>query len=85
MGDLLHFSKPVAIIILPKWPTFFCNFLKGSRYFIFLVKSFLGNFYKQLAFFYWSRWWQKDERDREKGCERMMETEREVERDREKG
>ena len=32
------------------------NFCKGVKIFHFLVKSFLGNFYRPLATFYWSRW-----------------------------
>ena len=31
-------------------------FVKVSKCFIFLVKSFLGNFYRHLATFYWSHW-----------------------------
>ena len=31
-------------------------FVKVSKSLIFLVKSFLGNFYKHLAIFYWSHW-----------------------------
>ena len=51
-----NFSKPVATIILPKPPTFKAIFVKLSKSFIFLVKSFLGNFYRHLANFYWSHW-----------------------------
>ena len=47
-----NFSKPVATIILPKLPTFQSNFVKVSKSFIFLVKSFLGNFCRHLATFY---------------------------------
>ena len=39
-----NFLNPVAIIILPKLPTFFAIFVKASKTFIFLGKSFLGNF-----------------------------------------
>ena len=49
-----NFSKPVATISLPKSPT--GNFVKVSKSLIFLEKSFLGNFYRQLAIFYWSHW-----------------------------
>ena len=49
-----NFSKPVATIILPKLPTFIGNSCKGVKSFIFLVKSFLGNFYRHLSTFYWS-------------------------------
>ena len=31
-------------------------FVKVSKSLIFLVKSFLGNFYRYLATFYWSHW-----------------------------
>ena len=37
--------KPLETINLPKSPTFLGNFFKGVKIFIFLVKSFLGNFY----------------------------------------
>ena len=56
LGDLLDFGlilKPLATIILPKSPTFLCIFYKSL---IFLAKSFLGNFYRHLATFYWSHW-----------------------------
>ena len=43
-----------ATINLPKSPTFLANFVKVSKSFIFLVKSFLGNFYRHLAIFFWS-------------------------------
>ena len=36
---------------LPKSPTFFGNFCKGFKIYHFLVKSFLGNFYRHLAIF----------------------------------
>ena len=42
-----NFLKPLADIKLPKSPTFLGNFCKG-------VKSFLGNFYRHLAIFFWS-------------------------------
>ena len=31
-------------------------FVKVSKPIIFLVKSFLGNFYRHLAIFFWSHW-----------------------------
>ena len=43
--NLGNFSKPVAPIILPKLPTFQAMFVKVWKSFIFLVKSFLGNFF----------------------------------------
>ena len=54
LGDLLDLGlllKPLATINLPKSPTFSGNFLKVSKSYIFLVKSFLGNFYRHLVFF----------------------------------
>ena len=44
------FLKPLATINLPKSLSFLCNSL------IFLVKSFLGNYYRHLAIFFWSHW-----------------------------
>ena len=52
--NLGKFSKPVTIIILPKLPTLLGNFCIGVKIFHFQVKSFLGNFYRHLANFYWS-------------------------------
>ena len=49
-----NFSKPVAKISLPKSPTFLTNSCKVSKFLFFLVKSFLGNFYRHLATFHWS-------------------------------
>ena len=49
-----NFSKPLATISLPKSPTFLDNFAMMSKSLIFLVKSFLVNFYRHLATFYWS-------------------------------
>ena len=50
------FLKPLATINLPKSPTFLGNFLKVSKSIFFLVKPFLGNFYRHLAIFFWSHW-----------------------------
>ena len=47
LGDFL---KPLATIIFPKSPTFLGNVCKGVKI-IFLLKSFLGNFYKRCAIF----------------------------------
>ena len=49
-----NFSSLWQQLILPKSPTFLGNFCKLSKSLIFLVKSFLGNFYRHLAIFYWS-------------------------------
>ena len=46
-----NFLKPLATINLPKSPTFLGNFCKGVKNFNFLVKSFLGNFYRYLVIF----------------------------------
>ena len=54
LGDLLHFGqllKPEAAIAFPKLPLFLGNILKVSKSFIFLVKSFFGNFNRHLATF----------------------------------
>ena len=52
LGDLLHFGKTVATIILPNRPNFQAIFVKLSKSFIF------GNFYRHLAIFYWSHCFQ---------------------------
>ena len=46
-----NFSKPLATIKLPKSSPFLDNFWKVSKSSIFLVKSFLGSFYRYLATF----------------------------------
>ena len=51
-----NYSKPVATIILPKFHTVVAIFVKVSKVFTFLVKYVLGNFYSNLASFYWSHW-----------------------------
>ena len=51
LDDLLDFGqllKPLATINLPKFLTFFVQVSKGV---IFLLKSFLGNFYRHFAIF----------------------------------
>ena len=55
LGDLLDFGQ-VFKINLPKSPSFLGIFVKVSKYIIFLVKSFLGNFYGHLAIIFWSHW-----------------------------
>ena len=40
----------------PNLPYSCAIFVKVSKSLIFLVKSFLGNFYRHLATFYWSHW-----------------------------
>ena len=51
------FLKPLAIINLPKSPTFIGNFVNVFKSIIFLVKSFLGNFYRHFVIFFWSHFW----------------------------
>ena len=51
-----HFLKPMATINLPKSHKFLGIFVKVSKTLIFLVKSYLGNFYRHLAIFFWSHW-----------------------------
>ena len=56
LGDLLDFGKflkPLATLNLPKSPTFLGIFVKVSKSIIFLVKQFLGDFYRHLAIFFW--------------------------------
>ena len=48
------FLKPSATINLSQSPPLLGNFVKVSKSFIFLVKSFLGNFYRHLVNFIWS-------------------------------
>ena len=57
---LWTFLKPLAIIIFPKSSTFLGIFVKVSKSIMFLVKSFLGNFYSHLAIFFWSHCWQDE-------------------------
>ena len=52
-----NFLKPLLTINLPKSATFLGNFVKVSKSLFFLVKSFIGNFYRHLAAFYWSHCW----------------------------
>ena len=55
LGELLDFGqlwKLFAKINLPKSSTF----LGVSKSIIFLVKSFLGNFWRHLAIYFWSHW-----------------------------
>ena len=58
LDDLLHFGQPIQSLwqqlFCPNHPHFQTIFVKVSKSFIFLVKSFLGNFYRNLATFYWS-------------------------------
>ena len=51
-----NFSRPVATIFYPNCPHIKVIFVKVSKWFIILVKSFLGNFYRHLGTFYWSHW-----------------------------
>ena len=53
LGDLLDFGQ-VLKTNLPKSLTFLGNFCEGVKAIIFLLKSFLGNFYRHLANFFWS-------------------------------
>ena len=51
---LATIQKLVATIILPKLATLSAIFVKVSKPFIFLLKSFLDNFDRHLAIFIWS-------------------------------
>ena len=50
-ASFLSFWKP---LICPNLPHSQAIFVKSI---IFLLKSFLGNFYRHLAIFFWSHWW----------------------------
>ena len=60
LGDLLHSGqhfKAGGNNYFPQIAHIFReNFVKLWKYFIFLIKSFLGNFYRHLGTFYWSHW-----------------------------
>ena len=60
LGDLLDFGELFKAfgnnLFCPNLPHSWAIFVKVSKSFIFLVKSFLGNFYRHLATFYWSHW-----------------------------
>ena len=49
--DLGKFLKPLATIKFPKSTTFLAIFVKVSKSIFFLVNSFLGNFFRNLAIF----------------------------------
>ena len=56
-GDLLHFGQIFKACGINYFALhFYTIFVKASKTFIFLVKSFLGNFYRHLATFFWSHW-----------------------------
>ena len=67
-----NFSKPLATIILPKLPIFYAIFCKCVKIYLFIVKSFLGNFYRHLAIFFWSLW--RGGRVVKGGCELVVNT-----------
>ena len=50
------FLKPLATINLPKYATFLGNFCKDVKIFHFSSEIILGNFYRNLAIFFWSHW-----------------------------
>ena len=52
--NLGNFLKPLATFNLSKSPTFLGNFCKGVKIYHFLLKSFLGNFNRHLATYFWS-------------------------------
>ena len=53
---LCNFLKPLETIILPLSATVLGNHCKDVKFYHFLVKSLLGNFYRHLAIFFWSHW-----------------------------
>ena len=60
LGDFLDFGQLFKAFgsnsICPNLPHFLAIYAKVSKSIIFLVKSFLGNFDRHLASFYWSHW-----------------------------
>ena len=60
LGNLLDFGLTfqslLQHLVCLNLPHSYAIFVKVSKYFILLVKSFLGNFYRHLATFYWSHW-----------------------------
>ena len=58
LGDFIAlwatFQRLWQQLFCPNCPHFWGNFVMVSNYFIFLVKSFLGNFSRHLATLYWS-------------------------------
>ena len=58
LDDLLHFGQLFKACgnNYSNRPHSQAIFVKVSKSFIFLVKSFLGNFYRHLTTFYWSHW-----------------------------
>ena len=65
LRDLLHFGqlfKACGDIYFAQINHIIRQF--SQRFFVFQVESFLGNFYKNLATFYWSHWlWSKSYTD----------------------
>ena len=62
LGYLLHFGqlfKACGNNYFAQIAHIIRQFCKGAEIFHFLVKSFLGNFYRHLATVYWSRWLKK--------------------------
>ena len=55
IGLLATFQSLWQQLVCPNRPHCQAIFVKVSKSFIFLVKSLLGNFYRHLATFYWSR------------------------------
>ena len=76
LGDFLHFGQ----LFKACGNTYFAHiahmfgqiFVEVSKYFIFLVKSFLGNFNRHLATFYWSLWLSRMDRLKEHHASRML-------------
>ena len=64
LGDLLdigkHFKAHGNNNFAQSANTFLAIFVNLSKSFILLEKSFLGNFYRHLAIFYWSHWLPND-------------------------
>ena len=55
-GFWATFQRLWQQLFCPNLPHSWAIFVKVSKSLIFLVKSFLGNFYRHLAIFIWSHW-----------------------------
>ena len=57
IGLWATFQSLLQQLICPNTPHSLAIFGQVPKSLNFLVKSFLGNFYRYLATFYWSQWW----------------------------
>ena len=73
LGDILDFGQILEQqLICPNLPHSLAIFVKVSKSFIFQVKPFLGNFYRDLAIFIWSHWLLQNLLDSTINCRRIV-------------